>query len=221
MLSSQRKAALMNAYNDKMFELKTRAAEERKLIGRQGDERAPPGQKWVKEAPVLDLGSRPVVRPDQWKLVVGGEVARPLTFDWKLFHKLPTVEVAEDIHCVTGWSVKKQVWRGVPGSAIVQAVRARTYAKFVMARGEDGYGTPIEIGDFDRDNVILATHWNNEPLTREHGAPVRLVVPHLYFWKSAKWVKQLWFMETYAHGTWEGRGYHKRGDPFRQQRYRD
>jgi DMSO/TMAO reductase YedYZ molybdopterin-dependent catalytic subunit len=206
--------------NDRYADAKSRAAAERRHMGRQGDERAPPGQKWVRDAPVLDLGSRPVVRPDQWKLSIAGEVDRPLTFDWRLFHRLPMVEVTEDIHCVTGWSVKRQVWYGAPARALLQAVRVRASARYVMARSEDGYGTPIAMEDFDRDSVLVATHWNGHPLTRDHGAPARLVVPHLYFWKSAKWLKHLTFMDSYAHGTWESRGYHKRGDPWKAERYR-
>ena len=179
----------------------------------------PPGQARVSKAPVLDIGHRPLLSPKDWSLTWGGRCARPGKMTWVDLeqHGLETFE--NDIHCVTGWSKTGNTWRGVALSKLLQAAGPPPNATHLIAKGFDGYGTVISLMDAARDGVFLATEWDGRPLPRDHGGPVRLVVPHLYFWKSAKWIKQLWFTEGDPGGYWENRGYHHRGDPWKNERY--
>src|SRR5882757_283309 len=182
---------------DKLIETKQKWAREGRLLVPAPAERRrlPPGQRLVKDWPVLDLGTQPNLMPRDWQLTVGGLVDRPATLRWDDLRRLPTVETRSDIHCVTAWS------------------------RFVILRSFDSYATTVPLADFAGDDVLLATHWDGKPLTRGHGGPVRLVLPKLYFWKSAKWIRHLWFTDREVPGYWEARGYHKRGDPWAQQRY--
>ena len=181
--------------------------------------RLPPGQERVTSFPVLDLGSRPLVDPKSWSLTWGGLCDAPGRLDWRAFNTLGPVERVTDIHCVTGWSRFDNRWRGVPMMAILDRVRPMRQATHAIFKGHDGFGTALALGDLKRPDVLLATDWEGAPLAREHGGPLRLVVPHLYFWKSAKWVKQIWFTEGDPGGYWENRGYHHRGDPWKEERY--
>ncbi|MBV6634003.1 MAG: sulfite oxidase-like oxidoreductase [Alphaproteobacteria bacterium] len=181
--------------------------------------RVPPGQTLTKGFPVLSIGDNPLVRPRDWQLILGGMVNKRIHWDWHDFQARPQVEWRNDIHCVTGWSRLDNVWQGISTREIVKAVQPLHTAKFVTLRSYDGYATALSMKDFLHEDAFLATHWEGAPLTREHGGPVRLVVPHLYFWKSAKWLRQIWFTDKEHRGTWEARGYHKRGDPWKQERY--
>lgn len=198
------------------------AREGRLLTGRvanRATDRMPPGQRLVNHWPVLDLGRQPLLDRRDWSLTVGGQVERRLNWGWADLARQRMVRMASDIHCVTGWSTYDNRWTGVSTRQIMDLVRPTERARFVILKSFDGYGTYVTIEDFFQPDALLATHWNGVPLTREHGAPVRLVMPHLYFWKSAKWLRHIWFTDQPAPGYWEARGYHYRGDPWREERY--
>ena len=181
--------------------------------------RIPPGQRVVKDWPVLHAGEVPRIDPDRWELRAFGLVEQPARWDWAAFQALPRVQVRSDIHCVTRWSRLDNRWEGVPFRAIVERVKPKPEARYVMVHAPHGYSTNVPLEDLLRDDVLLATHHDGQPLTLEHGWPVRLVIPHLYFWKSAKWVTGLEFMREDRPGFWEQLGYHMYGDPWREQRY--
>lgn len=209
----------------KLAEAKERWARERRPVAGRGSDtgpatpRLPPGQTLVRDRPVLDLGTHPVVPARDWGLTVGGRVTRALRWGFADLLRQPQEEPVSDIHCVTGWSRHDNRWRGVSGRHLLALVAPRSDARFVIIKGFDAYTTVLPVADLARPGVLLATHWDGEPLSRAHGGPVRLVVPHLYFWKSAKWLRQLWFTDVAVKGTWEARGYHTRGDPWREERY--
>ena len=199
-----------------------RAREGRLLTGQPGDparDRLPPGQHEVTKWPVLDLGIEPDFAPAGWAMTVDGLVEVPLPLDLAGLRALPMAESRSDIHCVTGWSRFDNRWRGVAGRTIIERVRPLAAARFVVAHSHDGYATNLALADVAAEDALLATDWDGRPLDREHGGPVRLVVPHLYFWKSAKWLRRLEFTAADRPGFWEVRGYHNRGDPWAEERY--
>ncbi len=186
---------------------------------RREEARLPPGQHLVRDWPVLDLGVQPDVPTERWSLRVFGEVEQQVTLDWGGFLALPQTESVSDIHCVTTWSRYDNAWRGVMVRDLLALVRPKEMARFVVLHSHDGYTTNLPIADFSVADALLATHWQGEPIARVHGGPVRLVVPHLYFWKSAKWVQRVEFRAEDKAGYWEVRGYHMRGDPWGERRY--
>jgi DMSO/TMAO reductase YedYZ molybdopterin-dependent catalytic subunit len=188
-------------------------------ITRPDTDRLPPGQHLVKNWPVLDLGQQPRVSPAQWKLDVRGLVNHPTTFDWGAFQALPLSEMRSDIHCVTTWSRYDNNWKGVSTRDFLDAVDPKPEAVAVMLTSYDGYTTNLLLPDFAVADAIIVTAWEGKPLTEEHGGPVRLVVPHLYFWKSAKWLHRIDFLDRDQAGFWEKNGYHMRGDPWAEERY--
>ena len=181
--------------------------------------RLPPGQHIVKDWPVLDLGNQPILLPEEWSLTAAGQIARPFRWSWKDFMAQPQVEVTTDIHCVTTWSRFDNRWKGVSAKQFLKKVQPKATAAYLMVRSYDGYSTNIPLTWFNEDDVLLAHTWNGAPLTRDHGGPVRLVIPRLYFWKSAKWIRHITFMEKDAPGYWEARGYHAIGYPWEEERY--
>ncbi|RDE04891.1 sulfite oxidase-like oxidoreductase [Sphingomonas aracearum] len=195
------------------------AGEHRFLTGRTGDDRLPPGQHLVANWPVLDLGRTPDVSTDRWRLRIGGMVEHPLDLDWPAFLALPQADDRSDIHCVTTWSRYDNDWRGVSTQTLLEAVQPKAEARFVMLHGYDGYTTNVPLEDFASPHALVAHRWQGKPLTREHGGPARLVIPHLYFWKSAKWISRIDFLGADKPGFWEVNGYHLRGDPWAEQRY--
>ena len=207
----------------KLTRTKQRWAEEgRFLTGRKlrvGEERLPPGQHLVRDWPVLDLGVQPDVKPETWRLRVFGLVEDAVTLDWAGFGALPQREFRSDMHCVTTWSRYDNTWRGVATRDLMARVRPLASAQFVVLHSFDGYTTNLSLDDFAAEDALLATHWEGKPLTREHGGPVRVVVPHLYLWKSAKWVRRVEFVDRDRAGFWEERGYHMRGEPWAEERY--
>ncbi|WEZ85630.1 sulfite oxidase-like oxidoreductase (plasmid) [Rhizobium sp. 32-5/1] len=188
---------------------------------RPESDRLPPGQHLVKNWPVLDLGQQPLVRTDTWRLDVTGAVENSLSLDWQAFDALPKSKKRSDMHCVTTWSRYDNSWEGVATHDLLDHIMPRPDATFVMLTSYDGYTTNLPLSDFASEEAILATHWEGEPLTRDHGGPVRLIVPHLYLWKSAKWINRIEFLTADQAGFWERNGYHMRGDPWAEERYSD
>jgi DMSO/TMAO reductase YedYZ molybdopterin-dependent catalytic subunit len=182
-------------------------------------ERLPPGQHLVKNWPVLDLGRQLTIAKERWRLKIAGMVARPITLDWTSFMALPQTSVRSDIHCVTTWSRYDNDWTGVSTRALLDLVEPRDEVTHLLLHGYDGYTTNVPLADFAVDDAMLVHAWQGRPLSRDHGGPVRLVIPHLYFWKSAKWLSGIDFLGADKPGFWEVNGYHRRGDPWREERY--
>jgi DMSO/TMAO reductase YedYZ molybdopterin-dependent catalytic subunit len=183
------------------------------------DARLPPGQVETKGWPVLHYGDVPHADPAKWTFRVFGLVDAPT--EWPL-HELTALAKADvrcDIHCVTRWSRFDNVFTGVPLREVLARVKPRPEAKFVIIHAEAGFTTNLPLADLDRDDVLLATHHDGQPLTPDHGGPLRLLVPHLYFWKSAKWLRGFEFTDRNRPGFWERNGYHMRGDPWGEERY--
>lgn len=190
-------------------------------VSRPETERLPPGQHLVKNWPVLDLGVQPQIRLDTWRLELRGLVENQLTLSWKSFLALGQSRKVSDIHCVTTWSRYDNEWQGVSTQDLLDHAMPNPEATHVLLSSYDGYDTNLPLTDFAAEDAILATHWQGEPLTPEHGGPMRLVVPHLYFWKSAKWLRRIEFLNADQAGFWERNGYHMYGDPWTEQRYSD
>lgn len=207
----------------RLVERKTAWARERRApAGRTGDpdaRRLPPGQQRVRDWPVLDLGTHPNLNPKDWRLTVEGMVTTPTVYSLADLAAIPPFEVTADIHCVTAWSRLDNRWRGVATRDLIAEVRPHDEARFVIVKGYDGYTTNLSVDWLYEPDSLIATHWEGKPLTREHGGPVRLVVPALYFWKSAKWIRSIRFVARDVKGFWEARGYHDVGDPWKEQRY--
>lgn len=214
---------LTGKVKDKLVQAKQAWAREGRLLtGTQGDpeaDRLPPGQRLVQDFPVLDLGVQPDVSVANWRLRIEGLVAAPVRLTLDEFMALPQAEALNDIHCVTQWSRYDNSWRGVPVPVLLAMARPKDEARFVALTSYDGYTTNLAIEDFARDENLFAHSWADAPLERQHGGPVRLVVPHLYFWKSPKWVTRIELLREDRPGFWEVRGYHHRGDPWMEERY--
>jgi DMSO/TMAO reductase YedYZ molybdopterin-dependent catalytic subunit len=187
---------------------------------RHGMPRVPPGQNELekREWPVLDLGGPPGVTADRWRLEVDGAVEAPLALDWSALLALPQVEVEADFHCVTGWSVLDLRLRGVPLLAVAALARPRAGATHLMTHGADGYSTNLPLEEALKDDVLLVHAVDGEPLSPEHGGPVRIVVPQLWAWKGAKWVSRIEFLTHDRRGYWEIRGYSNTAHPWRDDR---
>ena len=181
--------------------------------------RVPPGQYLTQKWPVLHYGPVPPFNAKTWDLRVFGNVENEFKLNWEEFQKLDQTTVTADMHCVTTWSRLDQHWEGIPFSKIVELAKPKADSKFVIAHSEYGFtaNTPIEY--CLRDDCLIALRANGEPLTAEHGSPARLVVPRLYAWKSAKWLRGIEFSEVDKPGFWERNGYHNTGDPWKEQRY--
>ena len=183
------------------------------------ENRVPPGQHVIERWPVLHYGDIPKIERESWSFTISGLVDEERTLKIEDFFKLPKVEVFSDIHCVTKWSKLNNTWEGVNSSAIKELVTIPKEARFVMVQGMNGFTTNLSLEDFFLEDVLFATKHNGLDLTPEHGAPLRLVVPRLYFWKSAKWVTGVEFMSENKPGFWEKGGYHLHGDPWKEERY--
>lgn len=211
------------AIKDKLIASKEKWAREGRLITGAPDaahaRRLPPGQKLVRHWPVLDLGLQPDVTKAEWRLTVDGLVENAVTLSYDALLELPQTESTSDIHCVTQWSRFDNHWRGVAARELIALVRPKAEARHVIFHAHDGYTTNVAFDAFAAADVIIAHSWEGEPLTREHGGPVRIVIPRFYFWKSAKWVKRIEFRRDDQPGFWEVRGYHNRGDPWTEERY--
>lgn len=181
-------------------------------------DRVPPGQHLAKGFPVLTYGETPQVSTDDWQFTVSG-LAQGKTFSWPDFMNLPQSEFTADFHCVTTWSKLDVTWRGVKVTDFLKEIEVDPGALHVMEHCYGGYTTNISLEDFVREENFFAHTLLGEPLPAEHGGPMRLVVPHLYAWKSAKWINGLEFLPKMELGFWERNGYHQRGEPFAEERY--
>lgn len=183
------------------------------------EKRVPPGQRVTEKWPVLQYGSIYYIDVDDWTFTISGLVEQERALKIEEFMSLPRVTVFSDIHCVTGWSKLNNVWEGLSTSVIKDLVTIRPEAQYVMVHAEKGFTTNLRLDDFFAEDVLFAVKHDGRELTPEHGYPVRLVVPRLYFWKSAKWVTGVEFMAEDKRGFWESHGYHNRGDPWTEERY--
>ena len=187
---------------------------------RDHDARLPPGQYDVGNGwPVLTAEATPHMRPEEWSLTVDGLVDRPATWTWEEIKQLPSSTYTGDIHCVTTWSKFDVTFRGVSVDDLLAAAGPQPEAHFLMAHSSTGYTTNLPLSDVTDGKAWVVWEYGGKPLPREHGGPVRLLVPHLYFWKSAKWITRLELLAEDQPGFWERNGYHDRGDPWREQRY--
>jgi DMSO/TMAO reductase YedYZ molybdopterin-dependent catalytic subunit len=179
--------------------------------------RVPPGQYLVDDFPVLSAGPTPHVALDSWTFSLTGLVDAPVSWTWEELLDLPSEEVTTDIHCVTKWSKLDTTWRGVSVDVLLDPVE--TAAEYVSAFCDGGYTTNLALDDLTDGQAWVAYEYGGEPLEPEHGGPARLVVPHLYFWKSAKWLRGFDLLDHDEPGFWEALGYHNRGDPWKEERY--
>jgi DMSO/TMAO reductase YedYZ molybdopterin-dependent catalytic subunit len=179
--------------------------------------RLPPGQYLVNDFPVLSAGPTPHHPLDEWSFTIHGAVDEPVSWPWADFLSLPSESITVDIHCVTKWSKLDTSWRGVSLDTLFEGVT--TKADYVTAWSDGGYTTNLPLKDLLGGRAWVAYEYGGEPLEAEHGGPARLLVPHLYFWKSAKWLRGLTLTVEDEPGFWEAAGYHSYGDPWREQRY--
>ena len=209
--------------DSKLTRSKQRWASEHKFItGEEAGtlrERLPPGQHLVHDWPVLDLGRQPDVAVERWALVISGLIERPVTLDWSAFMALPQRRTRSDMHCVTTWSRYDNAWTGVATRDLLDLVQPRDEAAFVLLHGYDGYTTNVPLAAFADESAMVVHSREGKPLTRAHGGPARVLIPHLYLWKSAKWIHGIDFLDADKAGFWEINGYHMRGDPWSEERY--
>ncbi len=180
-------------------------------------EALPPGQYLTEDFPVLTAGPTQYVEPEDWTLTLTTDTGEQQTWSWPDLMALPMEDVEVDIHCVTRWSKLGTAWRGVPVDAFLEDVEST--ADYVMAHSYGGYTTNLPLEDLLDGKAWVVHEYDGSPLPAEHGGPVRLLVPHLYFWKSAKWLNGFTLMNGDEPGFWEGFGYHNYGDPWREERY--
>ncbi len=213
---------ILGKLKDKLIASKQQWAKDGRLLTGQmaaHSVRLPPGQREVKNWPVLDLGIQPDVPKAAWQLTVDGLVENPETWSWGQFTDLQQVRLTSDIHCVTAWSRYDNDWDGVTTGSIIERVKPKPDAQHVIFHSYDGYTTNVTMESFAAPDALLAHSWMGAPIGREHGGPVRVVIPKLYFWKSAKWLRRIEFSATDQPGFWEERGYHNQADPWNEERY--
>ncbi len=185
----------------------------------QRKQRVPPGQYLTEQWPVLHYGRVPQIATSAWQLRLFGLVAQEKTLSYADFMALPQVKVFADIHCVTTWSKLNNLWEGVSTRELKKLVDISPEAGYIIVHAAGNFTTNVNIAEFFDDDVLLAIKHNDRPISADHGGPVRLVVPKLYFWKSAKWVTGLEFSNKDRPGFWESAGYHNHGDPWKEERY--
>jgi DMSO/TMAO reductase YedYZ molybdopterin-dependent catalytic subunit len=192
--------SLIGKIKDKLIRSKEEWAKEGRLLTGRPDlghvNRLPPGQKEVKNWPVLDLGAQPHIKPQDWRLQIGGLVETPVSWTLDAFLAQPQEDFISDIHCVTQWSRYDNHWQGVSARRIIDLVKPSPHARHVLFHAFDGYTTNVKREVFEEDNVLLAHSWEGKPISRDHGGPVRMVIPDWYFWKSPKWVSRIEFAES-------------------------
>jgi DMSO/TMAO reductase YedYZ molybdopterin-dependent catalytic subunit len=181
--------------------------------------RLPPGQSFTDKWPVLHEGEPLVFDPSSWRLKVCGAVENPMIVTWEQFVQWPNTRLTSDFHCVTKWSNFDNEWRGTLFTEFAKMVHPKPQAKFVRMADHQGYDTSVPLSVCMDSDVILATHRNGQPLTPEHGGPMRMIIPKLYAWKSCKWLVEVEFLAQDKLGYWEVRGYHNNADPWREERF--
>jgi len=199
-----------------LFDGGDRKALEQKM---KSEGRLPPGQSLTLKWPVLHYGSVPRFDPERWDFRVYGAVDAPVRWTWSEFNALPKVKRHSDFHWVTRWSRFDNDWEGVAFREVLERLKLKAGARYVLVHAEQGFTANVPLADLDREEVLLATHHDGQPLSPDHGYPLRLIVPHLYAWKSVKWVRGIEFLDQDAPGFWEQNGYHMYGDPWREQRF--
>ena len=212
----------MSSSNSSFIERKERFA--RKMAGKakptvRSENRLPPGQHLTPGFPVLDLGIRPDVPLTDWHLEINGLVDTPKTLTWEELHALPQFEDVSDFHCVTTWSKFDVRWTGVAFFTIAELVRPSPEAKYVLFGSYDGYTTNVRLEDVMDDDVLIATKYDGKPLPRDHGGPARVIIPKLYAWKGAKFIRSIEFSAEDKLGFWEVRGYSNTADPWTEDRF--
>ena len=212
--------------NEKYLHVKERAVERARRLGETGthapaphSDRLPPGQTLTQKFPVLDLGIQPPFDPKTWRLTVEGLVSHPVTLGWDEFRQLPVKEQTSDFHCVTTWSRYDTHWSGIPFESLCDLVEPLPEARFVLQYSMDGYMTNTSLAEMLEGDCVLAYQLDGKDIPREHGAPVRVILPRLYAWKGAKFLNRLVFSEKDKPGFWEVRGYHNHGDPWTEERF--
>jgi DMSO/TMAO reductase YedYZ molybdopterin-dependent catalytic subunit len=211
-----------------MFDHDTSRFKEEQKYNQEG--RLPPGQSLTRKFPVLHYGPTPTFEPATWDIRVWGEVEEDISWTWHEFNQLPRTKIVMDIHCVTRWSKFDTLWEGVSVQTLIEKgfIKPKPSAKFVLQHAENGYTTNLPLEIVLADNFLLATHFDGQPLTSDHGAPLRGVVGHIpgrpgiktpYFWKGAKWLRGLEFMPHDRQGFWERAGYHNDADVWNEQRF--
>jgi DMSO/TMAO reductase YedYZ molybdopterin-dependent catalytic subunit len=183
------------------------------------NDRLPPRQVITKKFPIYDIAPRPVFNKETWRFKIFGEVEKDVTISWNDFLSLQKVEVLADFHCVTRWSKENMRWEGVSTETIYQLVKPNPETQFLMIHSMEGYTTNVPLDFFLKEDSLFAFNLNGKPLEPDHGFPLRLVIPQLYAWKSAKYVHGVEFMLEDKPGFWEVRGYHMKGDPWKEERF--
>ncbi len=208
---------------DKLIETKQEWARDGRLLtGQTADparDRLPPGQTLVKDWPVLDLGQQPDVPEMKFRLDLDGAVENRLSLNFAEYMALPMEQSVSDMHCVTQWSRYDNRWKGVAARTLVDMVKPDPLAKHIVFHSYDGYTTNVRLDQFDQPDAFLVHEWEGKPITRQHGGPVRVLIPRLYLWKSAKWIRRIEFVIRDRPGFWEVRGYHNNADPWAEERY--
>ncbi len=209
--------------NDTLTERKERwarkqAGKERPAV-RRSEDRLPPGQHLTGGFPVLDLGIQPVIPLDKWSLEIKGLVENPVVLGWEQFHALMPFEDVSDFHCVTTWSKYDCRWSGVAFFTLADLVKVKPEARFVYFTSYDGYSTNVPLAHCLDDDVLVATQFDGKPIPKEHGGPARVIVPKLYAWKGAKFVRTIEFLAEDKLGFWEVRGYSNTADPWTDDRF--
>jgi DMSO/TMAO reductase YedYZ molybdopterin-dependent catalytic subunit len=208
--------------NEKMLRAKEKLLDKFKRVTPRAlgaKERLPPGQHLTQGFPVLDLGIHPEFRPERWRFRVDGLVTHALDLSWDEFLALPKAEQVSDFHCVTTWSKYDVRWAGVKFRTILQRSQPDPRATHVVLACDDGYTTNVPLDELMGDDVLLAYQLEGKPVPVEHGGPMRMLVPHLYAWKSAKFMSRITFLDHDESGFWEVRGYHNHADPWKEERF--
>jgi len=183
------------------------------------DNRLPPGQMLTERFPILHEGEVPQYDMSTWNLRLFGEVEEEKVLHFIDIQNMPKSKINCDIHCVTRWSKFDTVWEGIRFNDLLKKIKLKTSVKHVMIHADENYSANIPLDDLLGDEILLATHYDGKPLTEKHGFPLRLIVSHLYFWKSTKWIRGIEFMKEDRPGFWERNGFHNRADPFKEERF--
>ena len=213
---------LLGALKDKLISTKQDWARAGRLLTGETampEQRLPPGQREVTDWPILDLGIQPEIPQAAFRLTLDGLVENPVTLDWAQLMALPQTDMVADMHCVTQWSRFDNQWRGVAIQTLIELVKPADSVSHVLFEAHDDYTTNLRLEQFAGVDCLLAHHWNGAPINRQHGGPVRVMVPRFYLWKSAKWVRRISFAQGDQLGFWETRGYHNNADPWAEERY--